>query len=234
MLLGQGGEFAFIVVGIVVMQQILPADVGQFILLVVSLSMLMTPMVARLGREIGQRLDHIPATPQAFVPESLPELHGHVVIAGFGRVGQLLGQMISAQNIAYIALEHDPKTANEQHLEGLPVFSGDASRADLLRQLSIDKARAVVITMDRHAAALRAVEAVRREYPQARIIARARDEKHAQLLLKAGANDVVPETLESSLQLASFVLHEIGMPEDARVALIQREREKRIVLFRVE
>lgn len=233
-LLGQGGEFAFIVVGIAVLQQIIPADVGQFILLVVSFSMLVTPLAARLGRDLGQHLDRVPqATPQV-APESVPELEGHIVIAGFGRVGQLLGQLIAAQNIPYIALEHDSKIVNEQHLEGLPVFSGDASRADLLRQMRIDKARAVVITMDRHQAALSAVESIRRDFPKVRIIARARDEKHAQLLLKAGANEVIPETLESSLQLASFVLDEIGMPEEARAALIQREREKRIVMFRME
>lgn len=233
-LLGQGGEFAFIVVGIAVLQQIIPADVGQFILLVVSFSMLVTPLAARLGRDLGQHLDRVPqATPQVAL-ELVPELEGHVVIAGFGRVGQLLGQLIAAQNIPYIALENDSKIVNEQHLEGLPVFSGDASRADLLRQMRIDKARAVVITMDRHQAALSAVESIRRDFPKVRIIARARDEKHAQLLLKAGANEVIPETLESSLQLASFVLDEIGMPEEARAALIQREREKRIVMFRVE
>ena len=231
-LLGQGGEFAFIVMGMAVMQQLLPNEIGQFVMLVVGFSMLATPVAARVGRELGQWIDRRVGQPVVIERPSVPELDGHIVIAGFGRVGQLLGQLFDAQNIPYLALEHDAKTANESHRRGLPVFSGDASRPDLLRQVRVDRARAVVITMDHYSAALNAVGAIRRDYPQVRIFARARDEKHAQLLIQAGANEVIPETLESSLQLAAFVLDEIGMPEKASAELIQREREKRIVSFR--
>ncbi|MBI3774104.1 MAG: cation:proton antiporter [Gammaproteobacteria bacterium] len=233
-LLGQGGEFAFIVVGIAVMQQVLPHDTGQFVMLVVGFSMLVTPAAARIGRELGQWVDRNLSPPVVVETPHVPELNGHIVIAGFGRVGQLLGQLLDAQNIPYLALEHDAKTANEAYRRGLPVFSGDASRPDLLRQVRVDQARAVVITMDHYSAALNAVGSIRRDYPEVRIFARARDEKHAQLLIRAGANEVIPETLESSLQLAAFVLDEIGMPEEASAELIQREREKRIVSFREE
>ena len=233
-LLGQGGEFAFIVIGIAVMQQVLPNAVGQFVMLVVGFSMLVTPAAARVGRTLGQWVERHLGQPVEVEAPSVPELDGHIVIAGFGRVGQLLGQLLDAQNIPYLALEHDAKTANASHRRGLPVFSGDASRPDLLRQVRVDRARAVVITMDHYSAALNAVGAIRRDYPEVRIFARARDEKHAQLLIQAGANEVIPETLESSLQLAAFVLEEIGMPEDASAELIQREREKRIVSFREE
>lgn len=233
-LLGQGGEFAFIVVGIAVMQQVLPNETGQFVMLVVGFSMLVSPAVARIGRDLGQWVDRRVVNPSVVAPLDVPELDGHIVVAGFGRVGQVLGQLFDAQKISYLALEHDAKTAAELHRRGLPVFFGDASRPDLLRQVRVDRARAVVITMDHYSAALNAVGAIRRDYPEVRIFARARDEKHAQLLIQAGANEVIPETLESSLQLAAFVLEEIGMPEEASAELIQREREKRIVSFREE
>lgn len=230
LLLGQGGEFAFIVIGISVVHQIIPVPVGQFVMLVVGISMLITPAMARLGRELGRKLDAGVAPETA--PEQSRELEGHIVIAGFGRVGQLLGQLLTQQNIPYVALENNSKTVNEQHANNLPVYYGDASRPDLLRRVGVQRARAVVITMDHYASALNAVDTIRREYPQARIFARARDEKHAQQLIQAGANEVIPETLESSLQLAAFVLEEIGMPEEASAELILRERERRIISFR--
>ena len=233
-LLGQGGEFAFIVIGIAVIQQVLPNETGQFVMLVVGFSMLVSPAVARIGRDLGQWVDRRGADSVIVAPLDVPELDGHIVVAGFGRVGQLLGQLFDAQKISYLALEHDVKTAAELHRRGFPVFFGDASRPDLLRQVRVDRARAVVITMDHYSAALNAVGAIRRDYPEVRIFARARDERHAQLLIQAGANEVIPETLESSLQLAAFVLEEIGMPEAASAELIQREREKRIVSFREE
>ncbi len=233
-LLGQGGEFAFIVMGMAVLQHLLPNEIGQFVMLVVGFSMLVTPAAARIGRDAGQWIERRVGRAVAVEPPRVPELDGHIVIAGFGRVGQLLGQLLDTQNIPYLALEHDAKIANDSHRRGLPVFSGDASRPDLLRQVRVDRARAVVITMDHYSAALNAVGSIRRDYPEVRIFARARDEKHAQLLIRAGANEVIPETLESSLQLAAFVLDEIGMPEEASAELIQREREKRIVSFREE
>ncbi len=231
-LLGQGGEFAFIVLGIAIAQHMLPNETGQFVMLVVGFSMLASPIAARAGRDIGQWLDTHWKQGISVAPNEVPELDGHIVIAGFGRVGQLLGQLFDSQKITYLALEHNVNTANELHLLGFPVFSGDASRPDLLRQVRVDRARAVVITMDHYSAALNAVASIRHNYPTVRIFARARDEKHAQLLLRAGANEVIPETLESSLQLAAFVLEEIGMPEETSAGLIQREREKHILTFR--
>jgi CPA2 family monovalent cation:H+ antiporter-2 len=231
LLLGQGGEFAFIVVGIAVTQQVLAHDIGQFVMLVVGFSMLATPVVARFASMAGQRLDARLGGIATESPAAVPELEGHIVIAGFGRVGQLLGQMLEAQKIPYLALEHNAKIANEMHALGLPVYYGDASRPDLLRRLRVGSARAVVITMDHYTSAVNAVDAIRRDYPEVRIFARARDEKHAHLLIRAGANEVIPETLESSLQLAAFVLEEIGMPEETSLELIQKERDKRIITF---
>jgi CPA2 family monovalent cation:H+ antiporter-2 len=193
--------------------------------------MLATPAVGRAARIASDWVDARFKMAEGEQPAQIPELEGHFVIAGFGRVGQLLGQMLDAQKIPYLAVEHNARVAKEMHARGMPVFYGDASRPDLLRRLRVGSARAVVITMDHYTSAVNAVDAIRRDFPQMRIFARARDEKHAQLLVKAGAHEVIPETLESSLQLAAFVLEEIGMPEEASFELIQKEREKRIVSF---
>jgi CPA2 family monovalent cation:H+ antiporter-2 len=109
---------------------------------------------------------------------------------------------------------------------------GDASRPELLRKLHIERARAVVLTMDHTAAATHAVQGIRRIMPDIRIIARSRDEKHALLLREAGASVVVPETLESSLQLAGSVLETLGVPPDAASHMIEQARERRIMALR--
>jgi len=231
LLLGQGGEFAFVVLGTATSMGLLAAPVGRFVMLVVGLSMFATPLVAAAGHRLGVRLERrAPPEPQ---PQAslLPGLRGHVVIAGYGRVGQLLGQLLDAQGIRYLAIDPDARLVARFHTQGLPVFVGDASRAELLRRLELDQASAVVLTMDQSAAALRAVHGIRREWPALPILARARDERHALELRQAGANTVIPETLESALQLAALALARAGLPGTALGDLLEREREQRIASF---
>ena len=231
LLLGQGGEFAFIVIGMALALGLLERQVGQFMLIVVGVSMLVAPVVARLGQSLGDNIDRRAAPP---APEDMEvgELGGHVIIAGYGRVGQMVGQMLAEQGVAFVAIENDAQLIAHQRKAGVPLVFGDASRPELLRKLRIDQARAVVLTMDHTAAAIHAVQGIRRLMPMMRIIARARDEKHALLLREAGASVVVPETLESSLKLTGWVLETLGVPSDAAMRLLEQERERRIVALR--
>lgn len=231
LLLGQGGEFAFIVIGMALTLGLLERQVGQFMLIVVGVSMLVAPVVARLGQSLGDSIDRR-AAPPAPEDAEVGELGGHVIIAGYGRVGQLVGQMLAEQGVAFVAIENDAQLIAHQRKAGVPLVFGDASRPELLRKLRIEQARAVVLTMDHTAAAIHAVQGIRRLMPMMRIIARARDEKHALLLREAGASVVVPETLESSLKLTGWVLETLGVPPDAALRLLEQERERRIVALR--
>jgi CPA2 family monovalent cation:H+ antiporter-2 len=231
LLLGQGGEFAFIVIGMALTLGLLEREAGQFMLIVVGVSMLTAPVVARLGQSLGDSIDRRAAPPAPDQTE-LGELGGHVIIAGYGRVGQMVGQMLAEQGVAFVAIENDAQLIAHQRKAGVPLVFGDASRPELLRKLRIDQARAVVLTMDHTAAAIHAVRGIRRLMPMMRIIARARDEKHALLLREAGASVVVPETLESSLKLTGWVLETLGVPPDAATRLLEQERERRIVALR--
>ena len=231
LLLGQGGEFAFIVIGMALGLGLLERQVGQFMLIVVGVSMLVAPVAARLGQSLGDAIDRR-AAPPAPEDAELGELGGHVIIAGYGRVGQMVGQMLAEQGVAFVAIENDAHLIAHQRKAGVPLVFGDASRPELLRKLRIEQARAVVLTMDHTAAAIHAVHGIRRLVPMMRIIARARDEKHALLLREAGAAVVVPETLESSLKLTGSVLETLGVPPDAALRLLEQERERRIVALR--
>ena len=232
LLLGQGGEFAFIVIGLALSFDLIARPVGQFMLIVVGVSMLIAPLVARLGQGLGDAIDR--RMPPTRLPEdvALGELDGHVIIAGYGRVGQMVGQMLADQGVRFVAIEHDAKTVALHRKTGAALIFGDASRPELLRKLHVERARAVVLTMDHTAAATHAVQGIRRIEPRMYIIARSRDEKHALLLREAGASIVVPETLESSLKLAGSVLETLGVPPDAAARLLEQERERRIMALR--
>ncbi|EPZ17227.1 potassium transporter [Thauera terpenica 58Eu] len=232
LLLGQGGEFAFIVIGLALSFELIARPVGQFMLIVVGVSMLIAPLVARLGQGLGDAIDR--RMPPTRLPEdvALGALDGHVIIAGYGRVGQMVGQMLAEQGVRFVAIEHDAKTVALHRKAGVALIFGDASRPELLRKLHIERARAVVLTMDHTAAATHAVQGIRRIEPRMYIIARSRDEKHALLLREAGASIVVPETLESSLKLAGSVLETLGVPPDATARLLEQERERRIMALR--
>jgi CPA2 family monovalent cation:H+ antiporter-2 len=226
LLLGQGGEFAFIIAGYAVATRLMDGVTGQFMMIVVGLSMFVSPAAARFGSMCADWFERRQDSPAGGAAPPLRP--GHVVIAGFGRVGQLIADILQRQGIEFVALERDHRLVSSLHSKKIPVFSGDASRAELLHKVHAQDAAAVVLTMDDPQSALHAVRAIRKQYPALPLYARARDEKHARLLKKAGATQVIPETLESGLQLAGFVLHAAGAADGEAAQLLQAEREERI------
>ena len=226
LLLGQGGEFAFVAIGYAVSARVLEPSLGGQVMLVVGLSLFVTPLLARLGRAIGERGEHARAEHAAAGDEAaLGPARGRVIIAGFGRVGQQLGKLLAEQNIPFVAFECDAKLVSTLHAEGKPVYFGNASRPELLRRVHADEAPAIVLTMDHPASSMQAVRGIRREFPHARLFVRSRDEKHARALRLAGASVVVPETLEASLQLSAFVLEAMGLDGRLVDGIVDHERE---------
>ena len=225
LLLGQAGEFAFVVLGLASQMTLLPSSDIQFLLIVVSLSMLLTPgLVALARRSVAGMIRREPEHAQP-EPMALDGIEGHVVIAGFGRVGQALARVLDSERLSYVALDLDAEHVARARAESLPVFYGDASRLDMLRRAHLATARALVVTMDSAQAAEHIVRAVRQFAPELPIYARARDRAHGRRLLQQGATEVTPETIEASLQLAARVLVSTGFSEDAAKQRIQIERE---------
>jgi CPA2 family monovalent cation:H+ antiporter-2 len=225
LLLGQGGEFAFIVIGYAATSGVLDPALGARVMLAVGLSLFITPLLARLGTAIGDQLetrgDQLAAQHDH---AALSAVRGQVIIAGFGRVGQQLGKLLTAQKIPFVAFETDARLVAQLRADGWPVWFGNAARPELLRRVHADEAPAIVLTMDQPLAALQAVHGIRREFTHVALFARSRDEKHARDLRLAGASVVVPETLEASLQLSSFVLGAMGLEERTIDAIVDRER----------
>jgi CPA2 family monovalent cation:H+ antiporter-2 len=226
LLLGQGGEFAFIVIGYAISARLLDGALGARVMLAVGLSLFITPLLARIGHAIGERSAAAAHGAAARLADNeLEAARGRVIIAGFGRVGQQLAKLLAAQAIPYVAFENDAKLVSQLHAGGVPVYFGNAARPELLRRVHADEAPAIVLTMDHPASALQAVRGIRREFPRVQLYARSRDEKHARALKRAGANVVVPETLEASLQLSAFVLEGMGLDERMVDDIVDRERD---------
>jgi CPA2 family monovalent cation:H+ antiporter-2 len=226
LLLAQGGEFAFIMISYAVTQKLLDPALGGGVMLVVGLSLFITPLLARIGRAIGEKWENGEHESQARVDAgALDSARGRIIIAGFGRVGQQLAKLLAAQGIGYVAFENDAKLVSQLHKDGVPVYFGNASRPELLRRVHAEEAPAIVLTMDHPASALHAVRGIRREFPHVRLFARSRDEKHARDLKLAGASIVVPETLEASLQLSAFVLEAMGLDEREVDRIVGDERD---------
>ncbi len=226
LLLGQGGEFAFVAIGYAMSARVLDPALGGQVMLVVGLSLFVTPLLARLGRAIGERGEHARNEHAAQADTgTLGSARGRVIIAGFGRVGQQLGKLLGEQNIPFVAFECDAKLVSKLHAEGQPVYFGNAARPELLRRVHADQAPAIVLTMDHPASSMQAVRGIRREFPHARLFVRSRDEKHARALRLAGASVVVPETLEASLQLSAFVLEAMGLDARLVAGIVDHERD---------
>lgn len=225
LLLGQGGEFAFIVVGLAMTLNLIPGEVGQFMLIVAGLTMLFTPPLAAVAQKVAGRMER-DATTRAHqgTLEAEDDIEGHVILAGFGRFGRTLANTLQSESISFIALDTDPTHVAQGRADKLPVFYGDASRLDMLKRAHIGTCAAVVVTMDNPAAAERIVGEIRKHWPLINVYARARDKSHAERLCAAGANTAVPETIEGSLQLAGRVLSGLGATEEAVRRRLEHQR----------
>lgn len=222
--LGQAGEFGFLVVGLSVTVGLLPGETGQFMLIVVGLTMLATPGLDMLARRVGTGLEGS-ASDTAF--EETPgasELGGHVILAGYGRVGATIANVLDRQDIRYIAIDRDSELARAAAAQGRPVRMGDASRLEVLREAGLDKASAVVVTIGDKDATEALTHEIHRLAPLLPIFARARDAGHAAKLLDGGANIAVPETIEGSLRLAELLLVEFGNDRDVAIRTVELER----------
>ncbi len=214
LILAQGGEFAFILIGAGAAVGVVPPTLAQYCLVVVSLSMALTPLLAVAGKAISNSIARRSGVGLAAIEQETDDLDLHVLIAGFGRVGRIVGDLLEARKIPYVAIDLDPANVREGRARGLSIFYGDASRPELLWGVGADRARMAVVTLDNPEAAARTVHVLRQKLPDLKILVRARDHADSDALTSAGATEVVPETLESSLQLAGTVLRSLDLPEE--------------------
>ncbi len=226
LLLGQGGEFAFLVVGMANALGLMPNDTAQFMLIVAGLTMMATPPMAYFARKIARAIGTREANSEQDDADISADLSGHVIIVGYGRVGQMLGSVLDNQELPNIGLDIDAGLVAQYRSTGGGIFFGDANRPDILRKFGADRAAALVVTMDSPRVVEQVVETAHQHWPDLPVYARARDRAQAMRLIACGASHAIPETVEASLQLGEMVLMGIGIPDQAARRIIETRRQQ--------
>ena len=224
LLLGPSGEMSLIVLTAAAAARVLGPGVAADAQLVTALAMTMIPLLSRFGTAVEARSRGRGRAGAAAPLPPATQAEPRVVVIGFGRVGQLVADMLERHDTPYLAIDTDADEIARRRAEGRPVHYGDAANLDLIRRLDLGNARALVVTMDNPLIVARIVKAARADYPDLQIIARARDAPHAAELYRLGASDAVPETVEASLQLSEAVLVDIGVPMGPVIASIHEKR----------
>ena len=221
LLLAQSGEFAFIVIGLALAGGIFSYEDAQFFLLIAAASLLLSPFTMRtafLVDKFGKARRHDDDLPDDTTKQN------HIVIAGFGRVGLTLANILEDQKMTYIAIDKDGLSVAKHKKEGYPVIRGDARNIQLWGKLNIGDAKAAVITIDDFASSRNILNALRKKHPLLPIIIRSRDTHNIECYYEEGASAVVPETLESSLQLVRTLLEQTGIEQDTAKNIVDKHR----------
>ncbi|TAL54362.1 glutathione-regulated potassium-efflux system protein KefC [Pandoraea sp.] len=220
--LSQGGEFAFVVFAAAAAGRIIPAAVASLLTLVVALSMVMTPLLMVLhDRLIAPRANRRDVRPD----DTIASQHNPVLIAGFGRFGQIVGRLLYSQGIGVTVLDHDPDQIDLLREFGLKVFYGDAGRMDLLDSAGAAEAKILVVAIDGVDESLVLIDRVRERFPHLRIYCRARNVSHIYQLMDRQVHVIERETFESSLRLGRAVLEGLGHdPFEARSIALKFRR----------
>jgi len=208
LVISQGGEFAFVLFSVGVFEGVIGRDLASLLTLAVTLSMAVTPLLLLIDDRVSRALE--PAPPEYEVP---PEGDGHVIIAGFGRFGQIVARVLRARHIPFTALDTSVAQVDFVRRFGAEIYYGDAGRLDILRAAGAPKARAFVLAIDNIDHSLRVAEMVREHYPDLPIYARARDRTHVHKLMDAGVTIIERETFLSALELTKDLLRGLGLKE---------------------
>jgi monovalent cation:H+ antiporter-2, CPA2 family len=224
LLMASPSETTLIVLGAASAAKIIDLETARFWQVATVIGLLITPILARIGHDIARRIE-VRSTGMV-LEEDIGTAEPRTVIIGFGRVGQLVADMLQTHDQQYLAVEHNIDAVVAARRDGYKAIFGDAGKVQTLNRLNLDTAKALVLTMNDPVLAARTVKRVRAQYPDLTIVARARDADHAAELYLAGASDAVPETLESSLQLSEAVLVDLGVAMGPVIASIHEKRDQ--------
>ncbi|MFQ6334692.1 cation:proton antiporter [Methylophilus sp. 3sh_L] len=235
-ILGQAGEFSFVVLALGLQTHLIDGESLQLVLSVAVLSMLVAPFIIQYNGRIARKLVKSYTRNSYKVVETIQEhsldLRDHVIICGYGRSGQYLGRFLREENIPYVALDMDASRVQEAAAAGENVIYGDAGRRSVLEAAGLGRAKAVIVSYAETRATMKVLHVIQEKYPMLPVIVRTHDDSEMDILRDAGAAEVVPEILEGSLMLASHALVTLGIPLNRVVKRIRLFREERYKMFK--
>lgn len=230
LLLPQSGEFGFVLFGAAVSVALISAEMFAYTVLVISVSMVLTPPLVRLSERLAARLEPAAAEPAAAEPGE--EMDRHVVVAGFGRVGRTVCLMLQKNNVPYVAVDTDTKKVEAGRNDGYRVAFGDIANPHTLRAVGVGHAAMLVVTVDNPGAAQRAIAAARNFLPDLPIQVLVRDLEESEAMLKLGVTHTAPTVVESSLVLGANTLMDLGVPRDDVDLLVENFRQDDYAVLR--
>jgi CPA2 family monovalent cation:H+ antiporter-2 len=225
LLLGPGGEFAFVGIGMATTLGLIDAKVSSFTVALTSLTMLLIPALSHVARRLAPMVrEDKPLDPELAVAPSASA--GHAIVIGHGRVGQVVCTMLDRHQFRYIAVDNDAAAVPEQRRQGRTVYYGDATNPEFLKSCGLMEAEAVIVTIGEAKGIDEIVAQVRALRRDMLVVSRARDADHARHLYQIGVTDAVPETIEASLLLSEAALIGLGVAMGLVVASIHEKREE--------
>ncbi len=235
--LAQCGEFGFVLLSLAINHRLMPMETSQIILDSILLSMLAAPLLIRHNEKIAKLLHGVGYTTYREqvikdIAEEVKNMAGHIILCGYGRVGQNLARMLENEGFQYIALDLDPVRVREALEAGDNVYYGDCTRQRILNAAGIEKARLLVVTFDSPSSTFKILEQAQKLRPDIHILVRSRDEAHLEDFQEAGATEVVPETTEASLMLGAHMLFLLNTPLSKIFKITQDIRSDRYQLLR--
>lgn len=227
LILAGGGEFVFVIFSPSVAAQFLSPHFVDVLFLVVTLSIALTPFLAILAKALILLLRREEPYPEpTLASEDHGKLKDHIIIVGFGRVGQMLADILDARLIPYVAVDMDMDCIKAGRDKGCPVFYGDGRNVEILKVIGANQAKAVIVTVDHISPSTRVVKTVRRNFPDIPVCVRVLDHKHREKLLDSGAILIMPETVEPTIQLADSIFHLLQIPEEEVAELLTTFRRQ--------
>lgn len=236
-ILAVGGEFGFALLAIALNAGVVDKYIGQILLTSVLFSMIAAPFLIRHNQSLIVFFTNITSGPPIEElhqpnPQVTGILRDHAIICGYGRIGQSVGHFLEREKISFVALDLDSVRVKEAHAAGEPVFYGDSSERAMLEAVGVNTAKLVVISHQDLAAALKALHHIRSLRPDVPIMVRTSNESDVDVLLAAGATEVVPETMEASLMIASQALLLLNIPFKLVMLRMQEQRATQYRLLR--
>lgn len=225
-LLSQGSEFGFVVFTLAMHHGIISREVEQLLLAVIALSIMITPLLVEIGKQLKSFINAQHKLQDVDIEKEFDDFSNHVIIAGFGRFGQIVGTFLSNCNVPYIAIDSDVGIVMHGRHKEQPIYLGDATHLNVLQAAGIKRAQAIVVAIENPRKVELTVSIVREQYPNKVIFARCRDEEHEKKLQHLGAKVVIPEVVEPSLKMAATLLRHLGRPIDEIQTLMDQYKEE--------
>jgi CPA2 family monovalent cation:H+ antiporter-2 len=228
LMLSQVSEFGFVLFALAAGHQIISHELSQIFIITISMSMVLTPLLAIFGDQLARRLDlrnpvHYETTD---IEKEVSDLTGHIVVVGFDKIGRTTCELLKYKDVKYVILDGDPQNVHRGRKDGYPIYFGQCNMVENLEKLGLERAKMVVITSAITEEVNELSKNIRDKFPDMHIIARAKDRDHAAQLKEIGVNISIAEMFESSLMIGNFILTSVGVSDSDVEDAIDSFRKK--------